>query len=158
MINLSKLVRRGSRLFAFCGCGYKEDFDAGKVRMLESASTHLDGEEVTLTSIQRGVHEDLWERPTQFSSERSTARLTEKGRDLKFNDDRVIEPDCRLTCRLEARSRFRWTRCRISGTARKTALVDTKAGVKIQHSCFRNPLPIGESKRATSRRTHPFPF
>jgi hypothetical protein len=32
MINLSKLVRRGSRLFAFCGCGYKEDFDAGKVK------------------------------------------------------------------------------------------------------------------------------
>jgi hypothetical protein len=113
----------------------------------------LDGEEVALTSIQRGVHADLWERPTQFSSERSTARLIEKGRDLKFNDDRVIEPDCRLTCRFEARSRFRWTRCRISGTATKTALVDTKAGVKIQHSCFRNPLPIGESKRATSRRT-----
>jgi len=133
--------------FAFCGCGSKEDFDSGKAKeILESAPINLEGEQVTLTptQVECGAKEDLWERPTQFSPERSTARLDAKGRELKFNDDVMIEPDRRpyvqvrgaVSIQVDDVSNIR------DGPETGTKLVDVKSGVKIQHTCFANPLPI----------------
>ena len=133
--------------FAFCGCGSKEDFDGGRAKeILESTPLNLDGEEVTLTSMQVdcGVQEDLWERPTQFSAERSTARLDQKGRDLKFNDDVVLEPNRlpyvqmrgAVSLQVDDASSIH------DGDEKGTKLVAAKAGVKVPHTCFATPLPI----------------
>lgn len=133
---------------ACCSCGgTKQDFDAGKAKaLLEAAPVNLDGEQVTLTQgqLECGVKQELWEQPMQFSPERSTARLDQKGRDLKFGDDVVIEPN-RLpyvqvrgpvSLQVDDVSNIR------NGEQGGTKLVDAKAGVKLSHSCFANALPI----------------
>ena len=164
MINSRSLVASVLGLsVAFLGCGSKEDFDAGKAKgILESAPVNLEGEQVTLTSMQVdcGVQEDLWERPTQFSPERSTARLDQKGRDLKFNDDVVIEPDRQpyvqvrgaVSLQVGEVSNIR------NGEENGSKLVDAKAGVKIQHTCFPNPLPIMGVKKGNFQPDIPVSF
>jgi hypothetical protein len=149
--------------FAFCGCGSKEDFDGGKAKdLLESAPINLEGEQVTLTSMQFdcGVQEDLWEHPTQFSPDRSTARLDPKGRDLKFNDDVVMEPSRQpylqvrgaLSLQVDDVSNIR------DGPENGTKLADIKGGVKIQHTCFSNPLPIMGVKKGNFQADTPATF
>ena len=145
------------------GCGSKEDFDGGKAKgILESAPINLEGEQVTLTPMQVdcGAQEDLWERPTQFSPERSTARLDQKGRDLKFNDDVVIEPNRlpyvqvrgAVSLQVDDVSNIR------DGDETGTKLVDVKAGVKIQHTCFAMPLPIMGVKKGNFQPDTPASF
>jgi hypothetical protein len=149
--------------FAFCGCGNKEDFDGGKAKdLLESAPINLEGEQVTLTSMQFdcGVQEDLWEHPTQFSPERSTARLDPKGRDLKFNDDVVMEPNRQpyiqvrgaMSLQVDDVSNLR------DGPENGTKLADIKGGVKIQHTCFSSPLPIMGVKKGNFQADTPATF
>ena len=133
--------------FAFSSCGNKEDFDGGRAKeLLEASPINMDGEQVTLTPMQVecGVQEDLWDRPTQFSAERSTARLEQKGRDLRFNDDVVMEPNRpayiqirgAISLQVDDVSNIR------DGDENGTKLVDAKAGARVQHSCFAAPLPL----------------
>ena len=149
--------------FAFSGCGSKEDFDGGRAKeILESAPINLEGEQVTLTSMQVdcGVQEDLWERPTQFSPERSTARLDQKGRDLRFNDDVVIEPNRQpyvqirgaISLQVDDVSNTR------DGPENGTKLVDVKAGARVQHSCFPTPLPLMGVKKGNFQADTPTSF
>jgi hypothetical protein len=149
--------------FAFYGCGNKDDFDGGKAKgILESTPVNLEGEQVTLTSMQVdcGVQEDLWERTTQFSPERSTARLDQKGRDLKFNDDVMMEPGHQpyvqvrgaVSLQVDDVSNIR------DGPENGTKQVDVKAGVKIQHTCFPNPLPIMGVKKGNFQADIPASF
>ena len=149
--------------FAFCGCGNKEDFDGGRAKdVLESAPIALEGEQVTLTSMQFdcGVQEDLWEHPTQFSPERSTARLDPNGQALKFNDDVVIEPNHQpyvqvrgsLSIQVDEVSNIR------GGPETGTKLADVKGGVKIQHTCFAAPLPIMGVKKGNFQADTPATF
>ena len=131
-----------------CGCGgNKDDFDGGKAKgILEGAPVNMDAEQVTLTSVQVdcGVQEDLWERPTQFSADRNVAHLDQKGRDLRFNDDVVIEPNRQpyvqvrgaISLQVDDVSNVR------DGEENGTKLVDAKAGARVNHSCFPNPLPL----------------
>ena len=133
--------------FALCSCGNKEDFDGGRAKeILEAAPVNMDGEQITLTSTQFdcGVQDDLWEHPMQFSPERSTARLDQKGRDLRFSDDVVMEPNRQpyvqvrgaISLQVDDVSNIR------NGDENGTKLVDAKAGARVQHSCFPNPLPL----------------
>src|SRR5882724_2153215 len=66
------------------GCGS----DGFSPNVIEATPLKIDAEYVILTptQVQCGVREDLWEEPVQ-QSERSTARLKQKARDLKFADD-----------------------------------------------------------------------
>jgi len=150
-------------LLALCGCGNKEDFDGGKAKdILESAPINLEGEQVTLTSMQVdcGVQEDLWEPATQFSPERSTARLDTKGRDLKFNDDVVMEPGRppyvqvrgAVSLQVDDVSNIR------DGPEGGTKLADVKGGVKIQHTCFSMPLPLMGVKKGNFQADTPATF
>ena len=68
------------------GCN---DFNDGKTRsIIESNPVRLDAEQVTLTQqqVDCGVKADLWDSPVQ-TNDRSVARLTDKGRALKFYED-----------------------------------------------------------------------
>ena len=149
---------------ACCGCGgSKEDFDGGKAKgILEAAPVNMDGEQVTLTSMQVdcGVQEDLWERPTQFSTERNTARLDQKGRDLRFNDDVVMEPNRpayiqirgAISLQVDDVSNVR------DGEENGTKLVNAKAGARVQHSCFAAPLPLMGVKKGNFQADVPPTF
>jgi hypothetical protein len=149
--------------FTFLGCGNKDDFNGGRAKeLLEAAPVTMEGEQVTLTQMQVecGVQEDLWDRPTQFSPERSTARLQQKGRDLRFNDDVAIEPNRpayiqirgAISLQVDDVSNIR------DGEENGTKLVDAKAGAKIQHSCFAAPLPLMGVKKGNFQADVPTIF
>lgn len=146
------VIHRWPLYFCLClasvGCGNKNQFDAGTVRMiLESNAVNLDGEQVTITQSQLdcGVQSELWEAPSQVSQDRTTARLTSKGRELNFGDDPTIEPNFHQPY-AQVRGAFSLEVSEVSnirdGETYDTKLADAKAGIKLQQDCFPNPLPI----------------
>ncbi len=142
-------------LSAICGlclvsmsCGDKNQFDDGVAKsILEANTVNLDGEQVTITSMQLdcGVQSELWEAPAQVSGNRTTARLTSKGRDLNFSDDPAMDPDYHQPY-AQVRGAFSLQVDEVSGIrdgdTEGTKLANVKAGIKLQHECFQNPLPI----------------
>lgn len=147
----SKLMIPRKLLAGFClmfflgACGMG-DFNEGKVKnIIEGSPMKMDAEYVTLTPAQVdcGAKEDLWDVPIQTGA-RSAARLTSKGRDLKFSDD-VSIGDMRLPY-VQIRGDFMLAVAELTtmkdGPEKETKLVETKLGAIIQHSCFPNPLPM----------------
>ncbi len=139
-------------VFGLClasvACGSKTQFDEGVAKtILEANAVNLDGEEVSITSMQLdcGVQSELWETPAQVSTDRTTARLTSKGRDLNFGDDPAIESKFRQP-HAQVRGAFFLEVGEVSGVrdgeTDGTKLVDAKAGIKLQHSCFPNAVPM----------------
>ena len=128
---------------ALCGCGGNE-FSAKAV--IEARPVNVEGEQVTLTSTQIdcGVQSDLWEAPSQVS-QRSTARLTAKGRELKFNDDVSIGEANYLQPYVQVRGDVSLQVLEVASVQdedKDTKLVSAKIGVRIPHPCFPNPLPV----------------
>lgn len=71
------------------GCG-GTDFNDTKVRDTGASRQYmLSGEQVTLSQqqVDCGVENELWLSATQVSQNRYVARLTDKGKALKFSDD-----------------------------------------------------------------------
>ncbi|PYT17661.1 MAG: hypothetical protein DMG59_06740 [Acidobacteria bacterium] len=141
------------------GCN---DFNDGKTRsIIESNPVRLDAEQVTLTQqqVDCGVKADLWDSPVQ-TNDRSVARLTDKGRALKFYEDvAVAEPGYRQPF-VQVRGDFMLGVLEILNTTdgrdKYTKLVETKVGVKIDHPCFTTPLPImGLKKGMFSQDANP---
>jgi len=157
-----------SAVFGLClaslACGSKSDFDEGVAKeILEANAVHLDGEQVTLTQMQLdcGVQSELWEPPTQVSKDRTTARLTSKGRELNFGDDPGIEPKFHQPY-AQVRGAFSLEVDGVSGIrdgeTDGTKVVDAKAAIKLQHACFPNPLPIMGVKHGEFREDTPVSF
>jgi len=132
-------------IFAVCltGCGGSSGFDSEAFTgILQSAPVNLSGEQVTLTQgqVDCGVQSELWEPPSGV-----TAKLTQKGRNLKFSDDvRVSDPDIAVPYTQVAGS-FRVqvadvSRIRDTDGGRK--LADVKLGIIVNDSCFGSPLPL----------------
>ncbi len=149
---------------ASAACGSKTDFDEGVAKdILEANAVNLDGEQVTITSkqLECGVQSELWEAPAQVSQDRTTARLTPKGRELNFGDDPAIEPSF-LHPYAQVRGAFSLQVDEVSGVrdgeADGTKLVDAKAGIKLQDACFPNPLPIMGVKHGGFREDAPVSF
>jgi hypothetical protein len=146
------------------GCGSKTDFDEGVAKdILEANTVKLEGEQVSITPMQLdcGVQSELWEAPTQVSKDRTTARLTSKGRDLNFGDDPAIEPNFHQPY-AQVRGAFSLEVDNVSGVrdgeTDGTKLVDAKAGIKLQDACFPNPLPIMGVKHGEFREDAPVSF
>ncbi len=157
-----------SAVFGLCvasvACGDKNQFDEGVAKgILEANAVNLDGEQVTITQTQLecGVQSELWEAPSQVSGDRSTARLTSKGRDLNFDDDPAIEPNFHLP-HAQVRGAFSLDVGEVSGIrdgeTDGTKLVDAKAGIKLQNACFPAPLPILGVKHGDFREDTPVSF
>jgi hypothetical protein len=149
---------------ASIACGSKDQFDEGVAKtILEANTVNLDGEQVTITPTQLdcGVESELWEAPAQVSQDRTTARLTSKGRDLNFGDDPAIEPNFHQP-HAQIRGAFLLEVYQVSGIrdgeTDGTKLVDAKAGIKLQHSCFPNTLPIMGVKHGDFREDTPVSF
>jgi hypothetical protein len=155
-------------VFGLClislACGNKDQFDEGVAKdILEGNAVNLEGEQVTLTPMQLecGVQSELWEAPAQVSKDRTTARLTSKGRDLNFGDDPAIEPSFRQPY-AQVRGAFSLEVDGVSdvrdGETSDTKLVDAKAAIKVQNACFSNPLPIMGVKHGEFREDTPVSF
>jgi hypothetical protein len=155
-------------VFGLClaslACGDKDQFDEGVAKdILQANTVNLDGEQVTITTgqLQCGVQSELWEAPAQVSQDRTTARLTSKGRDLNFGDNPAIEPQFHQPY-AQVRGAFSLEVDGVSGIrdgeTAGTKLVDAKAAIKLQDACFPNPLPIMGVKHGEFREDAPVSF
>jgi hypothetical protein len=142
-----RFVPIAASLIVFAGCGSK-DLDEDKAKtILEANPVSLDREQVTIPQkeFDCGVQAELWDSPTQFSPERSTARLSAEAKRLGFSDDVVIEPSYHQPY-AQVRGAFPLQIDQVSavrdGEEAGTKLVTAKAAIKIDNACFPNPLPI----------------
>src|SRR5216684_2901703 len=74
------------------------DFDEEKAQnIVQGKPVKLEGEQVSLTpgQVDCGVRQELWEPRVETSPGHSSSRLTQQGRDLKFSDDVLTEPNFR---------------------------------------------------------------
>jgi hypothetical protein len=130
-------------------CGNNNGFDAKSI--LEAAPVSLQGEQLTLSmsDVECGAQADLWESPSQVSQERSTARLSSKGRALNFSDDVTMELNSRPYIQVSGAFPLQVIEVKeiAEGSENNTKLVTARVGVKIQHACFQNPLPVMGVKR-----------
>jgi hypothetical protein len=124
------------------GCGSSE-FGGDSIKgMLEGSPLKLSGEQVTLTGpqVDCGVQNELWDPPSG-----NTARLTQKGRALKFSDDvRVSDPEIPRPY-TQVTGAFPVSVVdvsRVRDTDNGMKLADVKMGIVIAHDCFAIPLPV----------------
>jgi len=138
-----------SLAIATTGCRPSADFNEDIAKgTIESQPMTLEGEQVTLTGdqLQCGVQNEFWESPTSLSPDHSTAHLTSKARDLKFNDDVIVSDPGATKPYVQVRGSFPLQVDSITaikpGEDNTTKLVEAKAGVKIDNVCFPQPLPL----------------
>jgi hypothetical protein len=145
-ISLRKCLKRRAGFLAcltLAGCG-GGGFDPNGI--LESHPLRLDGEQVMLNGdeLDCGAREELWNiNPTGEGT--AVARLTQKGRDLQFGDDvRIGEPGIPAPY-AQLRGSFSVKVLQV-GTIHDddafTKRADAKVGVRIDHPCFQNYLPV----------------
>ncbi len=131
------------------GCG-ESDFNWGKVQnIIQGNPFHIDAEYVMLDGgmLDCGVDAELWDKPPELKGlpgEHAFARLTDKGRALKFSDD-VNIGDMRQPY-VQVRGDFNLLALDIrsdrDGPEPSTKLVEVKLGIKIDNDCFPNPLVL----------------
>ena len=146
---------------ALAGCG-SSGFDQSKVKaLIEEQPVKLESEQVALTQgiVDCGVQNELWEAPTQVSTDRSVAKLTDKGRALKFSDDVSIgdAPQPYVQVRGDLPLQVDDVPS-ITDVDANTKRADVKAGVKIDQACFPGPLPIMGVKKGNFNASVPPAF
>jgi hypothetical protein len=124
------------------GCGTPE-FGGDSIKgILEGTPLSLSSEQVSLSDsqIECGAKNDLWDPPNG-----NVARLTDKGRDLKFTDDvRLHDPEIH-TPYTQVSGTFPVSVSDVSKIRdddKGMKLADVKLGIVIAHECFPNPLPL----------------
>jgi hypothetical protein len=131
------------------GCRPSSDFSEDIARgSIEYGKMNLEGEQVTLTDpqIQCGVQTELWDPPTTLSADHTTAHLTSKARDLKFNDDVIIHDPSSRVAYVQVRGEFPLQADSIvsikDGEDKNSKLVEARVSIKIDNPCFPNSLPL----------------
>jgi hypothetical protein len=153
-----------SLLAASCGFNTSE-FNEGKAKgMLEADPVTLESEQVSLTTqqIDCGVQNELWETPIQVSKERVVARLLTQGRALNFSDDvAVVETGFRQPY-VQVRGSFMVQVNEVTsmseGKEQGTEIVNVRAGVRVNHACFADSLPIMGIKKGAFSADAPAAF
>jgi len=125
-------------ILAGCGGG---GFDPNG--LLESHAVQLDGEQVSLSpgQVDCGAQDDLW-TVTPMGDDRSIGRLTQKGRNLKFDDDLQITAAGTIA---HIRGSFPLKVLQMGNIKDEdatTKIADAKVGVSIDHKCFQDSLPV----------------
>jgi hypothetical protein len=149
-------------LIVSVGCA-TSGFSDDKVRSLvEAQPLRLDGEQVSLTGdqVDCGVHSDLWEKPVESSPGHTSARLTAEARGLKFSDDVLTDPAFRRAY-VQVKGEFPLQVLSVGATKdveNGMKVVEVMVGVKIQHACFPNPLPLMGVKKGNFRDDVPVAF
>jgi hypothetical protein len=123
------------------GCSSPE-FSVDTVKeILEGAPLNLTDEQARLTEgqVDCGARNELWDPPNG-----NVARLSQKGRDLKFTDDvRLNDPEIPGPY-IQVSGAFPVTVTKVSKLRKdgKGNLVDVRLGIIIKHECFTSPLPL----------------
>jgi hypothetical protein len=124
-----------------CGCS-APSFDSDAVKgMLENTPLELSNEQVAINESQMdcGVRDELWDPPNG-----NMARLTQKGRELKFTDDiRLNDPEIHAPY-TQVNGKFSVQVADVS-RIRDTdggKLADVRLGIMISQECFTSPLPL----------------
>ena len=132
-----------------CGCKPSSEFNEDTAKgAIEAAKMKLEGEQVTLSDsqIQCGVQSELWDPPTSLSPDHTTAHLTSKARDLKFNDDVIIKDPSSRVAYVQVRGEFSLQADSIvaikDGEDKNAKVVEAKASIKIDNPCFQGALPL----------------
>jgi hypothetical protein len=150
---------------ALIGCKSSSDFSEDVAR--DAIAGHpmtLEGEQVTLTDnqINCGVQAELWDAPASPSPDRSSAHLTAKGRDLKFNDDVIVREPGSSHSYVQVRGDLPLQVDSITsikdGEDKSSKLVEAKVGVKIDNACFSAPLPLMGVKHGNFNADSPVVF
>src|SRR5260370_27162419 len=141
-------------------CGFNSDFDAKSY--IEASPVNLEGEQVSLSmkDLECGVKADLWDSPSPASGARTVARLSPQARSLKFSDDVTMEPNSRPYVQISGTFPLQVDEVTdvSAGADQDTKLVSARVGVKIQNSCFQNPLPLMGVKRGNFQHDTPAKF
>jgi hypothetical protein len=129
-------------IIALTGCN-APDFGPDSVKgILEASPLTFSSEQVTLTGqqVECGVQNELWEPASG-----NTARLLEKGRNLKFTDDvRVLDPEIHIPY-IQINGTFPVSVGEVTkfrDTDHGMKLADVRLGVVVVHECFAGPLPL----------------
>ncbi|MEQ1884320.1 MAG: hypothetical protein ABL967_04615 [Bryobacteraceae bacterium] len=122
----------------------------------------LQSEQVTISSdaLTCAVENGLFEGPSESGS-RTVARLTEAGRALGFSDDVSIGDSGYLYPYTQVRGKFEIEFQQVTKIADLQAgvkRVEGRAGVKINHPCFRGPLPLMGIRNGTLAENFPAAF
>ena len=129
---------------ALAGCT-NGPLDDSRVRyLLESGTIPLNGEEVMINQAQLecGTQSELWEIQS-LGPGLSVGRLLPRGRELKFDDDVQLN-DMRYAY-TQLRGDFSVAMFEVQTIRDEnptTKIVDAKVGVRINHTCFNNPLML----------------
>lgn len=129
---------------ALAGCN-NGPLDDSRIRyLLESGTIPLNGEQVMINQqqLECGTQAELWEMQS-LGPGLSVGRLLPRGRELKFGDDVQLN-DMRYAY-TQLRGDFSVAMFEVQSIRdenAKTKIVDAKVAVRINHTCFQNPLPL----------------
>ncbi len=144
---------------ATIGCN---DFNPGKTaNIIEANPVKLDAEQVSLTrdQVDCGIQAELWGAPTPPNQGRSVCPLLPPGRALKFDDDVVYSENGYHSPYVQIRGTFPLGVLDITNTKdgpdKDTKLVEAKVGIKVDHACFPNPLPIMGLRKGQFTQDYP---
>lgn len=133
------LITMSALMLCLAACS-SPDFDPKP--LLENTPVDLTNEQVTLTDAQVncGAQNELWDPPSG-----NIAKLTQKGRDLKFTDDvRVVDPNIHVPY-TQVSGKFSVQVAEIAKVrdVEGGKLVDARLGVIIPQDCFNGTsLPL----------------
>ncbi len=160
-MTMSRILLAAAATFFLAGCG-SSGLDQAKVKaLIEAQPVKLDGEQVVLSQVivDCGVQNELWDAPTQVSTDRLVAKLTDKGRNLKFSDDVSIGDAPLPYAQMRGELPLQVDDVpAINDVDDQTKRVDVKAGVKIDQACFQAPLPIMGVKKGNFNASVPPSF
>ena len=163
MSSLKKYPAVLALLMTAFGCGGgPQGLPADSVKYsLERRPLKLEAEQVMLTQKQFecGVKEELWEQAPEKFGERTIARLTQRARDLKFDDEvTVSEPGFKLPY-VQVRGTLPVKVTEVVSVKERnpnTSVAELIMGVVIEHSCFPTPLTLmGVKKGKFSQDAQP---
>jgi hypothetical protein len=133
-------------LAVLCSACTHNDFGPGTAQALVAQKPRrLDAEQLILSygQVDCGVREQLWDPPAELGS-RTLARLTERGRTLKFDDDVVVAEAGHRNPYVQVRGDFPLTMpdppdVKDQGDMKMAV---GKVLAMVDHSCFPDPVPV----------------
>ena len=128
-----------------CACTHN-DFGPGTAQALVAQKPRrLDAEQLILNhgQVDCGVREQLWDPPAELGS-RTLARLTERGRALKFDDDVVVAEAGHRLPYVQVRGDFPLTMPEAPDIKDQgdVKVAVGKVSAMVDHNCFPDPVPV----------------
>ena len=127
-------------------CGHGEFGVSAAMVQIQQKPHRLDAEQLLISNnqIDCGVREQLWDPPTALGS-RTLARLTDRARALKFDDDIVVSEEGHRIPYVQVRGDFSLVMPDLpdlKDAPDGSKLITGKVYAMVDHPCFQEPLPV----------------